>query len=216
MKKVILSIAFIAGLSTMITANAVNQPVAMEVSQDSSFVDVKFEDLNENVQNAVRALVEQYDLTSLQYNAEKQVTKVGLIGKEDQAAKIVYLDAEGKEIDKAACEENKEAGKVEEGQQQPSPSDEMSQAIIDDGFVDVKFEDLNENVQNAVRTIAGEYELNALQYNAEKQVTRVKATHKEDQSQKTFYLDAEGKEIEFESVPAEENGEETETEGTVF
>jgi hypothetical protein len=53
-------------------------------------------------------------------------------------------------------------------------------------------QDLNEKVQEAVRTISETYELNSLQYNAEKQITKVEATKKDDQSKKTFYLDKDG------------------------
>ena len=59
-------------------------------------------------------------------------------------------------------------------------------------FVEVKLEDLNEKVQEAVRTISETYELNSLQYNAEKQITKIEATKKDDQSKKTFYLDKDG------------------------
>jgi len=57
-----------------------------------------------------------------------------------------------------------------------APSIETMYAMQDDGFVEVKLEDLNEKVQEAVGTISETYELNSLQYNAEKQITKVEAT----------------------------------------
>lgn len=87
-------------------------------------------------------------------------------------------------------------------------------AFEDDGFVDVKFEELNEKVQEAVRVVAEEYDLNALQYNAEKQLTKVVGTKKDDQSKKTFYFDVEGKEVVVAEAPEQEQVEEQTQETT--
>ena len=83
-----------------------------------------------------------------------------------------------------------------------APSIETMYAMQDDGFVEVKLEDLNEKVQEAVRTISETYELNSLQYNAEKQITKVEATKKDDQSKKTFYLDKDGVETTMDQSSA--------------
>lgn len=65
----------------------------------------------------------------------------------------------------------------------------------DNGFKDVKLEELNEKVQAAIRTLAESYEIDSLQFNEAKQITKVEATKKDDQSKKTFYFDVEGNEI---------------------
>ncbi len=102
MKKVILSIAFVAAglftLSTIQAANTTNgQPVLEATFNDDGFVDVKFEELNEKVQASINALKETCDIDSIMYNAEKQITKVEVTIKEDQSKKTVYLDNEGVE-----------------------------------------------------------------------------------------------------------------------
>jgi predicted Zn-dependent protease len=160
---------------------------SFEMSQDSDFVDVKFEELNEKVQAAVRVIDQTYYLNALQYNSEKQITKVEATKKDDNSKKTFYLDAEGNEIEMETSAKN-----VESTSDTQAPSIEMMYAMQDDGFVEVKLEDLNEKVQEAVRTISETYELNSVQYNAEKQITKVEATNKDDQSKKTFYLDNDG------------------------
>ena len=59
---------------------------------------MKLENLNEAVQGVILVLAEENDLTSLKYNAEKEVIKVVLSSKEDQSEKTVYLNNEGKEV----------------------------------------------------------------------------------------------------------------------
>ena len=100
MKKVILSIAFVAaGLFTLSTIQAANttsgQPGIEVTSNDDGFVTVKFEELNEKVQAAINALKETCEVDSIMYNAEKQITKVEVTIKEDQSKKTIYLDNEG-------------------------------------------------------------------------------------------------------------------------
>jgi len=105
MKKVILSIALAASgifTSTSVqaanTVNITNEKPIIEVTlDDDGFVDVKFEELNEKVQAAVRSLVQDYDLNALKYNAEKQLAKVETTKKEDQSQKKIYFDNEGVE-----------------------------------------------------------------------------------------------------------------------
>lgn len=70
--------------------------------------------------------------------------------------------------------------------------------LPDDGFVDVKFEELNEKVQAAINALKETYDIDVIKYNAEKQITKVKVTNKEDQSQKKIYLDNEGVETTWE------------------
>lgn len=106
MKKVILSVAIIAGM--LITTNVYKvqavqeQPIVAVVLDDDGFVEVQLQDLSEVVQTAINAFTQEYDITSLKYNAEKQLTKVKLTKKDDQSVKKVYLDAEGKEVEAPA------------------------------------------------------------------------------------------------------------------
>jgi len=107
MKKVILSIAIMASVVGMTSVQQVNAAVEQpsisivlndSVVMDDGFANVKFEDLNEKVQAAVRSLIDQYDINLLQYNAEKKITKVTATSKEDKSEKIIYFDDEGKEV----------------------------------------------------------------------------------------------------------------------
>ncbi len=183
MKKVILSVAIIAGM--LITTNIQKvhaiqeQPsVTIILDEGDGFVEVQLQDLSEVVQAAISAFTQEYDIKALKYNAEKQLTKVKLTKKDDQSAKTVYLDAEGKEVEAPAKTEEPE--RIE----QETPSAGFSGVMQDNGFVNIKFEELNEKVQNAVRTIAQTYEVASLKYNAEQKIVKVKGTNKEDQSEK--------------------------------
>ena len=203
MKKVILSIAlFAAGLfvtsTTIQAAERMNSNiVAMSVQQDDGFVDVKLEELPEPVQAAINALAEKYEVKGLKFDAQRQIIKVEATNKTDQAYEVLYFDAEGKQV---TLEEAPEQEVQEEVQQ---PSAEMSYVRQDDGFADITFESLTEKVQAAVRAVAETHELNVLQYNAEKKLTKLVATNKEDQSSKTFYFNNEGEETTLDSTPAE-------------
>lgn len=109
MKKVILSVAIIAGMLIATNIQKVQaiqeQPSVTMIQGDDGFVDVKLEDLSEVVQVSINAFAQEYDIKALKYNAEKQLTKVKLIKKDDQSLKVVYLDAEGKEVEKPAPQE---------------------------------------------------------------------------------------------------------------
>lgn len=223
MKKVILSIALMAGIfataNIQATNSTIEQPIVETVFDDDGFVDVKFEELNEKVQEAVRGIVQEYDLNALKYNAEKQITKVEATKKEDQSKKTFYFDAEGKEKTMEECEgvekepvKQEETLKQETEQELPSPdSFNFTAAQGDDGFVEVKLEELNEKVQAAVNALKETYDIDAIKYNAEKQVTKVKVTSKADQSKNKFYFDNEGVETTWEK-PAKDVEKETKTE----
>ena len=171
MKKVILSIAIIAGM--LITTNVQQahaiqeQPTVAVVLENDGFVDVELQDLSETVQAAISAFTQEYDVKALKYNAEKQLTKVELTKKKDQSERVVYLDAEGKEVEAPA--RNEESETIE--QEQEAPSAELSGVKQDNGFVNVKFEELSEKVQDAVRSIAEAYDVTSLRYNAESKVS---------------------------------------------
>ena len=105
MKKVILSIALAASgifaataVQAATTVSTINEGPLLEVAfPDDGFVDVKFEELNEKVQEAINLLKETYDIDAIKYNAEKQITKVKVTNKEDQSEKKIYFDDEGVE-----------------------------------------------------------------------------------------------------------------------
>lgn len=84
----------------------------------------------------------------------------------------------------------------------------ISHQSQDNGFKDVKLEELNEKVQVAIQALAESYEINSLQFNEAKQITKVETTKKDDQSKKTFYFDVEGNEITMDT--ASEQGEKSE------
>lgn len=215
MKKIILSIALIAGVFTTTAVQAstqvIEKPIIEITSDDDGFENIKFEELSEKVQEAVRALVQNYDLNALKFNAEKQLTKVEATKKEDQTQKVFYFDAEGNEVVLESPQEEETV--TQEQEEIPSPEISIYSAVKgDDGFVEVKLENLNEKVQAAISALAEMYDIDAIFYNAEKQVTKVKVTSKEDQVEKKIYFDNEGAETTWEepveSVEQESNSEE--------
>lgn len=214
MKKVILSLALIAGISTanMQATNMMNPQPSIEIAfEDDGFVDIKFEDLNEAVQNAVRGLINEYDLNALKFNAEKQLAKVEATNKEDQTQKVFYFDVEGNEVnlDEPAKEEEVEEEVMYNEEETPSVEGFFS-ANQDDGFVETKIEDLNEKVQAVVNALAETHTINYIGYNAEKELTKVKATNKEDESVQEIYFDNEGVQTLFNEPVEEVNQEEAE------
>ncbi len=208
MKKVILSVAIIAGMVVTTNVQKVHaiqeQPSIAMVLEHDGFVKVQLQDLSEVVQAAISAFTQDYDISALKYNAEKQLTKVKLTKKDDQSSKTVFLDAEGKEVEAPA-----KAEETEQQVEEQTPSAEMSQ-LAQDGFTNIKFEELNEKVQNAVRTIAESYDVTSLRFNSTKAITEVKGKNKTDESEKTFYLNEEGEEVQ--QPAAEEQQEQVETE----
>ena len=175
MKKVILSIAIIAGViatTNIQTIQAGERPSVNTVYEDDGFVDVKLEDLNEQVQQAINALTGEYDVKALKYSAEKQLTKVKLTKKDDQSARTIFFNDQGEEVEKDRDDKAMESRELEQGQQelerqgqelqeqqnlQQPPSVEQAGVTQDKGFQDTKFEDLNERVQESVRQFANEY-----------------------------------------------------------
>lgn len=103
MKKMILSIAVIAGMFLMTNLNNVNaseKPTISIVIENDGFVEVDLKDLNEKVQASINELANEYDVKSIKYNTEKQLTKVVLIKKDDQSTKKVYLNDNGEKVEK--------------------------------------------------------------------------------------------------------------------
>src|SRR5690554_2485384 len=103
MKRMILSIAVIAGMFLMTNLNNVNaseKPTISIVTENDGFVEVDLKDLNEKVQASINELANEYDAKSIKYNTEKQITKVVLIKKDDQSTKKVYLNDNGEKVEK--------------------------------------------------------------------------------------------------------------------
>lgn len=103
MKRMILSIAVIAGMFLMTNLNNVNaseKPTISIVTENDGFVEVDLKDLNEKVQASINELANEYDVKSIKYNTEKQLTKVVLIKKDDQSTKKVYLNDNGEKVEK--------------------------------------------------------------------------------------------------------------------
>ena len=101
MKKVILLTAIIASVvatTNLQTIQAGERPVVNMILEDDGFVDVKLEDLNEQVQEAVSEFANDYNVTVLQYNESKKITKATGENKEDQSEKTIYLNDEGKKV----------------------------------------------------------------------------------------------------------------------
>jgi len=203
MKKVILSVTLVASMIAMTHVQDVNamneQPATTIITGEDGFVDAKLEDLSPAVQDSINALTLEYDVEALKYNAEKQLTKVKLIKKDDQSKTTVYFDAEGNKVKNPSMKAEKVKEKVEE----QLPSAEISYGMQDDGYVDIKFEALNEKVQEAVRALSEKYDLTALKNNAEKKLFKVVGTSKEDKTEKTFYLNENGEEVNLDAAPVE-------------
>ncbi len=206
MKKVILSIAISASLLTATNLQQVNaannQSAIAIVLDDDGFVDVQLTSLNPAVQASLTTFTTEYDIKSLKYNSEKQLTKVKLVKKDDQSERKVFLDAQGKEVQKDNNKDKQEGTEIRKQQEQEVPSAEsFFAAQQDDSYANINFEDLNEKVQQAVQKLIDRYDISSLQYNAEKKLTKVTATSKEDQLVKTVYFDDEGKEVTPETAP---------------
>lgn len=104
MKKMLLSIAFVAGTCVFLNAargdsQVVSAEIAVCVNQDGDFTEVKLENLNENVQKAIEAYTETHVIKVIGYNAEKKQAKVVFVSKADESEKIVIIDDEGKIVE---------------------------------------------------------------------------------------------------------------------
>ncbi len=101
MKTMVLAIALLAGggMSTYALQETSVDTTSISVTQQEDvYVKISFSDLNSNVQNAITKLSDKYTVKELAYNAEKKLTKVTLISKEDESQTVVLLDDEGKQI----------------------------------------------------------------------------------------------------------------------
>ena len=204
MKKIILSIAVIVSMFLMTNiniANASEKPTISIVTEDDGFVEVNLQDLNENVQASINSFTNEYDVKSLKYNAEKQLTKVELIKKDDQTSKKVLFNDSGEKVEKdKSNDRNVERQETQQLEQIQQPSFQFNNDFEqNDGFVETKLEDLNENVQSAIREIGSTHEVATITYNKDTKVTKVKSINRADQTEKVFSFDDEGKEVQPET-----------------
>jgi hypothetical protein len=73
----------------------------------------------------------------------------------------------------------------------------VSTEVTNGDYKEVALADLSDVVQEAVKNLAGEvYEVKKLEFDAEKELTRVTLTQKEDNTEKVVLLNKEGKEVE--------------------
>ena len=204
MKKIILSIAVIVSMFLMTNiniANASEKPTISIVTEDDGFVEVNLQDLNENVQASINSFTNEYDVKSLKYNAEKQLTKVELIKKDDQTSKKVLFNDSGEKVEKdKSNDRNVERQETQQLEQIQQPSFQFNNDFEqNDGFVETKLEDLNENVQSAIREIGSTHEVATITYNKDTKVTKVKSINRADQTEIVFSFDDEGKEVQPET-----------------
>lgn len=104
MKKLLVAVAVLMGVSTMSFANSndsippqdKNELVA-QVVQDT-YKEVKAEELNAKVQEALKGYEATYTVKKLEYNESKKQTQVTLEDKSTKAEKVVLIDDEGKEV----------------------------------------------------------------------------------------------------------------------
>lgn len=209
MKKVILSVAIVAGMLVATNVQKVHatqeQPTIAVTLEDDGFADVQLQDLSEVIQSAIGSFAQEYDIKALKYNAEKQIAKVVMTNKDDQSEKTIYLNAEGSEVEAPESEAVQEGG---------TPSAVFSGVMQDDGFVDVKYSELSEKVQSAVQEISQTYDVTSLKFNEGNKIYKVDGINKEDQSKKEFFLNEEGQEVEQNTAQADQQLQQTESEET--
>ena len=75
------------------------QTVSTEQITTNDYKEVALTDLSEVVQEAVKSLAgETFEVKKLEFNAERELTRVTLLNKEDKSEKRVILDKEGQEV----------------------------------------------------------------------------------------------------------------------
>jgi len=103
MKKLVLAVAVFTCMGSFAIAQS-NDSIPQaektfliaEVIQDD-YKEVSLGDLNENVQTAIKAFEEAYEVKKLEYDTTLKQTRVTLEDKASKGEKVVVLDIEGKE-----------------------------------------------------------------------------------------------------------------------
>jgi len=103
MKKVILCAAIMIGCVAFANAqSAVSSEEIVSAVQvtNGDYQEVTLADLSEVVQEAVKNLAgEIYEVKKLEFDAEKELTRVALIQKENGEERVVILNKDGKEVE---------------------------------------------------------------------------------------------------------------------
>ena len=100
MKKVILCAALLTGCVAFANAWTISSETVSTVQvTNDDYKEVVLADLSQVVQDAVKEIAgEVYDVKKVEFDAEKEFTKVTLLKKEDNTEKVVVLNKEGKEV----------------------------------------------------------------------------------------------------------------------
>ncbi|MCC8153241.1 MAG: hypothetical protein LIP01_02915 [Tannerellaceae bacterium] len=104
MKKVILSLALIAGAFTLAQAQQTegkcskNQPTEILATTGDDYKVVEKEATPEKVQTTIDELGKENTIKEIAYNEETKQTKLILISKADETEKTVIVDEEGNEV----------------------------------------------------------------------------------------------------------------------
>jgi len=103
MKKVILCAALMIGCVAFANAQftvSSEETVSTVQVTNGDYKEVILADLSEVVQEAVKNLAgEVYEIKKLEFDAERELTKVTLAQKEDGGEKVVILNKDGKEVE---------------------------------------------------------------------------------------------------------------------
>jgi 23S rRNA pseudoU1915 N3-methylase RlmH len=104
MKKLILAVAVFACAGSFAVAQSTDSIyqtdgtlLVASVVQDD-YKEVGMDDLNENVQTAIKALEEANEVKKIEYDATSKQVRVTLEDKATKSEKIIVLDDEGKEV----------------------------------------------------------------------------------------------------------------------
>jgi len=101
MKRVILFAVLLTGCVAFANARFTVSSENVVISQITSdeYKEVALTDLNQVIQNAVKEIAgEAYDVKKVEFDAEKELTKVTLTSKDGDSEKTVILNKEGKEV----------------------------------------------------------------------------------------------------------------------
>ena len=117
----------------------------------------------------------------------------------------MYFNENGEKIEKDKdANQNVERESIQQIEQiQQPPFAVLDDPNQNDGFVEVKLEDLNENVQSAIREIGNTYDISTITYSSDQKITKVKSKSKADQTEKVFKFDDEGKELQHKAKDRE-------------
>jgi len=101
MKKIILCVILLTGYVSFANAQAAISSEAVSTVQTANgdYKEVALENLSEVVQEAVKNLAgDSYDIVKIEFNAEEELTKVTLHGRESGETATVILNKEGEKV----------------------------------------------------------------------------------------------------------------------